>query len=248
MLGIGLPFGSLYILSTLGVANLNVTRTNSEGVEVQESFFSAAGVSGLKDLMTGEESRRRAAAEKAKAAAKVAQDAKDAQAALAAAQARPMKQNGSLESPERMGGSTGSAELANPDMLGGSGPGAIGGLRKDVAPKLRGVDNGAPAPVRAGGLDDTVAAKVVAQSQPAFQGCIEQGLRRDPGMRVGKVSVNVTVSKSGVVKSATIDPKKHESTNWGECLISRAKRMVFPPFEGDDEAEVQVPLVVGLGI
>ena len=63
----GLPIGLLYMLSSLSVVKLNVTRTNADGETVEESFFSSGGVSGLKDLMTGEESRRRAAAAKLKA-------------------------------------------------------------------------------------------------------------------------------------------------------------------------------------
>jgi hypothetical protein len=30
--------------------------------------------------------------------------------------------------------------------------------------------------------------------------------------------------------------------------MQRARRMVFPPFDGDEEAEIQVPLVVGVGL
>lgn len=237
VLVIGLPVATMYLLSSLGVAK--VSHTNENGETVEESFFSSAGVSGLKDLMTGEESKRREAAQAAKAqkAAKVA--AQNAQLA---------RQYAALDAPTRMGSSTGTVAKGDPTLLGGSGPGAVGTLRKDAVPKLRGVDTAAPAPATSGGLDDAVAAKVVAQSQPAFQGCIEEGLRRNPSMKVGKVSVVVLVAKSGVVKSASINPKQHEGSNWGGCLMQRAKRMVFPPFEGDDEAEVQVPLVVGLGI
>jgi hypothetical protein len=236
---VGLPVGVLYMLSSLSVVKLNVTRTNADGEAVEQSFFSSEGVAGLKDLMTGEEKRRREVASKVKA---------EKAAKVALANAQLAKQYANLDGPTRMGGSAGSVATGDPNMIGGTGPGAIGTFRKDAAPKLRGVDNAAPAPATAGGLDDTVAAKVVAQSQPAFQGCIEEGLRRNPSMKVGKVSVVVLVARSGVVKAASISPRQHESSNWGGCLVQRAKRMVFPPFEGDDEAEVQVPLVVGLGI
>ncbi len=237
VLGIGLPTGTLYVLSTLGGVKLNVTRTNADGEQVQEPFFSGAGVSGLKDMLTGEESRRRAAAAEVKA---------KKQALALPAQNNPS--TGVLDDNDRKGSTMGAIAKGNPDLIGNSGPGAVGAMRKDAAPKLRGIDAVAPAPATGGGLDDGVAAKVVAQSQPAFQGCIEEGLKRNPGMRVGKVSIVVQVAKSGVVKSAAILPRLHEGSNWGACLMSRAKRMVFPPFQGDDEAEVQVPLVVGLGI
>jgi len=244
LLAIGLPAATLYLLSSLSVVKLNVTRTNAEGEQVQEPFFSGAGVSGLKDLLTGEEARRQQAAAEVKK--RVA-----AQKAAELALVLPTANNpatGLLDAPDRKGNTMGAIELGNPDLIGNTGPGAVGSLRKDAAPKLRGMDTAAPAPSTSGGLDDGVAAKVVAQSQPAFQGCIEEGLKRNPGMKVGRVSIVVQVAKSGVVKSAAIAPKIHEGSNWGACLVTRAKRMVFPPFEGDDEAEVQVPLVVGLGI
>lgn len=235
--GLGLPVATLYLLSSLSVVKLNVTHTTDEGEVVEEPFFSSAGVSGLRDLMTGEESRRRQAATAVKAQ-KVAK--------VAAQKAQLAQQYANLDGPTRMGGSAGTVATGSPDLVGGSGPGAIGAFRRDAAPKLRGVESAGPAPSSAGGLDDAAAAKVVAQSQAAFQGCIEEGLRRNPGMKVGKVLVVVLVSRSGVVKSTSISPKQHESSNWAGCLKQRAKRMVFPPFEGDDEAEVQVPLVVGL--
>lgn len=242
--GIGGPIGLLYLLSSFSVVKLNVTRTNDQGEEVQEPFFSGGGISNLKDLMTGEEARRKevAAAAKAEKAARAAAAAKERQGGPLGGP------NAGLGAPGRMGGSAGTIAGGNPDLVGSSDPTAIGAMRKDAMPKLRGVETNTPAPSSAGGLDDTAAAKVVAQSQPAFQGCIEQGLRRNPNLRVGKVAVVVQVAKSGVVKSASITPKQHETTDWGGCLVQRAKKMVFPPFEGDDEAEVQVPLVVGLGL
>ncbi len=244
--GIGVPVGLLYLLSSFSVVKLEVTRTNADGEEVKEEFFSGNGISGLKDLMTGEEARRKEAAAKAKAE----RAAKAAAAAAAAAKEKGLGQlggpvGGPLDSSGRMGGSAGAVAAGDPDFVGSADPRNIGALRKDAAPKLRGVETNAPAPSSAGGLPDDAAAKVVAQSQPAFQGCIEQSLRRNPNLKVGKVAVVVQVVKSGVVKSASIEPKKHLATDWGECLVNRARKMVFPPFSGDDEAEVQVPLVVG---
>jgi hypothetical protein len=112
---------------------------------------------------------------------------------------------------------------------------------------VRADDDAAPK-AHAGGLDEGEAAKVVAHSQMAFQDCIESGLRRNPNLKVGKVAVAVTVAPSGAVKGASISPKVHETSDWGSCLMQRAKRMVFPPFDGDDEAEIQVPLVVGVSL
>jgi len=133
-------------------------------------------------------------------------------------------------------------------------PGSLGAFyagddsKKDVGPKLRGGDEAAPPTAHAGGLDDAAAAKVVAQSQPAFQSCIENALRRNPSLKVGKVIMKVTIGKSGTVKGTSIAPKVHETSDWGTCLAERAKRMVFPPFDGDDETEIEVPLLVGVSL
>jgi predicted Zn finger-like uncharacterized protein len=235
---VGLPVSLLYMLSSFQVVVLNVPRTTEQGEVVQEPFFSSNGVSTLADFLTGEEKKRREAAEalRIQAAAKAAA-AQRAQAA--AAEQRPRAVEAAPTTPP-----PGDLEL-----MGAASPFAAGGdLHRDTGPRVRRGESAAPAIASAGGLDDATAAKVVAQSQPAFQGCIEEALRRTPSMRVGKVSVVVSVAKSGVVKSVGISPKEHENSLWGGCLIQRAKRMVFPPFEGDDEAELQVPLVVGVGM
>jgi len=93
------------------------------------------------------------------------------------------------------------------------------------------------------GLGEKEVARVVAQSQPAFQFCIEQELRKNPTFRGGKVFVTAAVGSSGIVKSVEISRRDIEQSPLGDCLKSKAKRMVFPPFRGD-ETEVQVPLIL----
>jgi len=93
------------------------------------------------------------------------------------------------------------------------------------------------------GLGEKDVARVVAQSQPAFQFCIEQELRKNPAFRGGKVFVTATVGSSGVVKAVEISRRDIELSGLGACLKSKAKRMVFPPFHGG-ETEVQVPLIL----
>jgi phage FluMu protein Com len=243
--GVGLPIGVLFLLSTFKV--VSVTVTNDKGEEVQQSFFSSEGISGIGDLLSGKESERKAAAAKAKAEA----EAKRKAAQNSAAGALDGAKGGDvgLGSDGPRGAGSGSLATADP-RIGGSSLGQFYAdtEKKDRGPKVRhGEDNGA-AQQHAGGLDEGEAAKVVAHSQMAFQDCIESALRRTPNLKVGKVSMAVAVAPSGVVKGASIAPKVHETSEWGACLMQRAKRMVFPPFEGDDEAEIQVPLVVGVSL
>ena len=93
------------------------------------------------------------------------------------------------------------------------------------------------------GPNQQALAKVVAQSGPAFQSCIEQQLKRTPNFRGGKVNLVATVGASGTVKQARLDRKEIDVSDLGSCLKSRARRLVFPSFEGED-VEVEIPLVL----
>jgi hypothetical protein len=237
--GIGLPVGLLALLSSMKV--VGVTVTNEKGEEVQQSFFSPEGISGLGDLLSGKESDRKA---KAKAEA-------EARRRAATAAKSPLDGAKGGDNPLDLGGRRGSTAgaVAGDDTKVTGSLGAFYGdtEKKDRGPKIRGGEEGA-AQEHAGGLDEGEAAKVVAHSQMAFQDCIEGALRRNPNLKVGKVSMSVQVTSSGVVKGASIVPKIHETSEWGACLMQRARRMVFPPFQGDEEAEIQVPLVVGVSL
>lgn len=240
--GVGLPIGVLFLLSSFKV--VSVTVTNEKGEEVQQSFFSSEGMSGLGDILSGKEKERKEAAAKAKA---------EADAKRRAAQAQKSVLDGAKGGDVGLGSDgprgVGAGQVATAD---GRVTGSLGAFygdteKKDRGPKIRAGEQGA-AQQHAGGLDEGEAAKVVAHSQMAFQDCIESALRRNPNLKVGKVSMSVAVAPSGVVKGASIAPKQHETSEWGACLMQRAKRMVFPPFDGDEEAEIQVPLVVGVSL
>ena len=55
-----------------------------------------------------------------------------------------------------------------------------------------------------------------------------------------------TVGPSGAVKAAGIDPKKHEISDWGQCMMSAGKRIVFPG--SDAETQLELPFKVGVAI
>ena len=120
-----------------------------------------------------------------------------------------------------------------------------GDARKpDVGPRVR---RAQPSPTGAarggGGPSNEEVARVVGQTQGAFQSCIEQQLRKNPGFRGGKVNLVATVGSSGTVKQAQLDRRDLEGTDVGECLKARARRMVFSSFNGDD-VDVEIPLVL----
>ena len=98
-------------------------------------------------------------------------------------------------------------------------------------------------PAAESGPNQKALAKVVAQSGPAFQSCIEQQLKRTPNFRGGKVNLVATVGASGTVKQARLDRKEIDVSDLGSCLKSRARRPRVPVFEGED-VEVEIPLVL----
>jgi membrane protein involved in colicin uptake len=113
--------------------------------------------------------------------------------------------------------------------------------KPDVGPRLHRTQ--ASGASRGGGPSNEEVARVVGQTQSAFQSCIEQQLRKNPGFRGGKVSLVATIGGSGTVKQVTLDRHDLEGTDLGTCLKARAKRMVFSAFTGDD-VDVEIPLVL----
>ena len=85
--------------------------------------------------------------------------------------------------------------------------------------------------------------KVVEATQRAFQFCIEQELKKNPGFKGGKVRLVATVGASGVVKKASIDREDIDQSDLGECLKGKAKRMTFSAFQGDD-VDLEIPLIL----
>jgi hypothetical protein len=221
LLVLALPVAGLYALSTLRVLPLEVSRVDeATGHRVQEPVFSAKGVRGLKDLLLGNQAE--------KAPAPAPEPSPRSRAPTPAAPARPTPP---AAPPE---------PRASPELK------ALYGdtRRQDVGPPVVPSESRVAEPAGAsGGPSAQALSRVVAQSGPAFQFCIEQQLKKTPNFRGGKVNLMATVGPSGVVKQARLDRKEIDLSDLGGCLKSRAKRLVFPPFTGDD-VEVQIPLVL----
>lgn len=244
---VGLPVGFTYLLSSLRVIP-PVTRTTEDGREIQEPFFSPGGLSSLKDMLTGEAEQRRLAAEakrRAEAERKRQQEMSAARA-IAMATAKPEQADpGKPTTTTATGSGLSQAELQQ--LYGKT---TIGqGLQIEKADKgpINRVEGNKRALASGDGLSDDAAQKVLAQSLPAFNNCIETALRRNPNMKVGKVKLTVTVGPSGTVTGATFSSIAHDTSEWGTCVKERAKRMRFPPFEGDP-TDVEVPLIVGVAL
>lgn len=211
------PLALLWVLSATRLVPLEVTRVNESGEEVTESVFSPGGVSGIRDLLAGKRKAEHAKGE-AKAPPKVA-----------AKPPEPAKPKGGAAggpTPEDL------AKLYADSAKVDTGP----RVRKDVEER--------PKDTTTGALSQESISKVVNQSQSAFQQCIEQELRKNPGFRGGRINIVATVGSSGVVKRAEIDRREIDASDLGGCLKRRAKQMQFSAFSGEEEAEVHIPLIL----
>ena len=96
------------------------------------------------------------------------------------------------------------------------------------------------------GLEVSQINEVYAKNAKAFQGCVETELRRNPAFKGGKVNITFTIASSGIVTRTSLDRGDIDRTDVGACLKEKAKRMVFPSFEGDP-FDVELPLILAKG-
>ncbi len=228
---IGLPTAVLYLLSTFNVVQLpTVTRTTDDGEVVQESFFSPGGVTGLKDILTGDAKRRREEAERRE---------RERLAAAQAARDRAAKTPGTVDPDVD---NTPPPPKVDPKIA------ADYAMLDDPNKTTKGPRDREKAgnAIASSGLKDDVAAKVVAENIKSFNLCIEEALRRNPNLKVGSITVKLSVGASGAVTRASIDPSIHENTDWGACMVKAGRRIVFPASDG--ETDVLVPLKLGVAM
>ena len=84
------------------------------------------------------------------------------------------------------------------------------------------------------------------ENKAALQGCIDEALRRDPNLRVGKIHIATTIAPSGQVTAAKIDKSTVDQSPLGACLRRATRRISFPQFAGD-AFDVDIPIVVTAG-
>ncbi len=242
---VGLPVGLVYLLQSFHIVELpTVARTNEDGTVTQESFFSPEGMSGLKDLLTGDARKKQDEAERKR---------REKQEREAQALARRQAAQGQAGQPGQPGQPADVADVADdpPPTPRPQDPSLAAFYQDDdkktVGPKVRkGDDQGGGAAVNSSGLSPEAVAKVVADKSKAFQLCIDQALHRNPNLAVGNVTVVLTVGASGGVKGSAIEPRKHEGSDWGQCMLSASRRIVFPASDG--ETQVELPFKVGVAM
>ncbi|MBS2027320.1 MAG: zinc-ribbon domain-containing protein [Deltaproteobacteria bacterium] len=89
--------------------------------------------------------------------------------------------------------------------------------------------------------------KVVDDNSASFNKCVEDHLKRDPSWKGGRINVSLKIGPSGTVLESGIDKQDVASSDVGECLKTRFKRMHFPRFGGEEPQDVEFPLVLANG-
>lgn len=84
------------------------------------------------------------------------------------------------------------------------------------------------------------------ENKGALQGCIDEALRRDPNLRVGKIHISTTIAPTGAVTQAKIDKGTVDQSPLGACLRRATKKIAFPTFSGE-AFDVDIPIVVTAG-
>jgi hypothetical protein len=101
-------------------------------------------------------------------------------------------------------------------------------------------------PKAVGQLTSQQVARIVSANKRAFEQCIAEAGRRDPGLDLAgrQVTLMLTVNPNGKVAYPTIDDVELNKTDLGSCIKSAARIMMFPSFEGEP-MKVEVPLSLG---
>src|SRR2546426_902949 len=100
----------------------------------------------------------------------------------------------------------------------------------------------APPPTAIGLTADQVRRKLD-ENKPALQECVDDALRRDPNLRVGKIHVATTIAPSCQVTAARIDRQMVDESPLGACLKQATQKIVFPQFSGV-AFDVDIPISV----
>ncbi|MBX5481357.1 MAG: zinc-ribbon domain-containing protein [Myxococcaceae bacterium] len=223
--GLAIVVGVFFGLASMNVVPLKVKTTDASGNVVEQSVFSGEGMSALGDLLLGrgkktQEEAKRPAAHRTPSGTALAKS--DANMPTVAA-VDPKTHVPTKEELAALYGDT---------------------SKVDLAPKLRNGEEEKAKDTSSGALSPEQIARVVSQSQSAFQNCIEQALRKNPSLKVPRFYIVATVAPSGVVTAASIDRKDVDGSDLGDCLKARARRMTFARFAGD-EVDIEIPLIVG---
>ena len=122
----------------------------------------------------------------------------------------------------------------------------LGSSPRSEAPRPQARAGAQAASPAAIGLTADQVRRKVDEHKPALQACVDDALRQDPTLRVGKIHVATTIAPSGQVTAARIDRENVDESPLGACLKRATRQIVFPQFSGV-AFDVDIPISVGSG-
>jgi predicted Zn finger-like uncharacterized protein len=96
------------------------------------------------------------------------------------------------------------------------------------------------------GLTAEQVSRKLDENKSSLQGCVDDALRRDPQLKLGKIHVATTIAPTGEVTAARIDQPGVDESALGACLRTATTKIVFPRFDGA-AFDVDIPIVVQAG-
>ena len=117
--------------------------------------------------------------------------------------------------------------------------------KADSAPTRTGAVEKAELDTGGAVLDAAAVRQTMGASASAYSACVTRAVKDSPGLKVDgkRATLMLTIKPSGVVQSAWIAEADLDKSMLGKCLVSTARRMVFPAFSGDP-IDVSVPLAL----
>jgi hypothetical protein len=117
--------------------------------------------------------------------------------------------------------------------------------KADSAPTRTGAVERAELDSGGAALDAAAVRQTMATSASAYSACVTRAVKDSPNLRVDgkRATLMLTIRPSGVVQSAWIAEADLDKSPLGKCLVSTARRMIFPAFSGDP-IDVSVPLAL----
>ncbi len=100
-------------------------------------------------------------------------------------------------------------------------------------------------PTREERLDATEKAtnRTLDQNQGAFKSCIQDAVKRSPGLD-GRATLVWIQNEDGFVKNPRIREMNFKDPAFEECILSKIKAMKFPPSAEDSRTKVSLELIV----
>jgi len=92
-------------------------------------------------------------------------------------------------------------------------------------------------------LDPELVAARIRDNQKALEMCVSDALTREPGSKLGRMAVDLTIEADGTVRDVSFGSRELGSSTLGRCLRRVLRTTLLPSFDGPP-VRVEVPLML----